>query len=715
MKKIHKQSSRDLIAGSRGIARDDKVVKKDFLFEILTEELPPRNLEMLSFALAENFAESLEKHNLHYKEIKSFATPRRLTILIEQLDKTQPTQKIEKRGPAIDAAFDAQGKPTQACVGFAKSCKITPDKLTTLKNDKGEWVVYQTTKPGKDVFRLMPEIVNSALKNLPINKLMRWGEGEFEFVRPVHSIILMFGKKIISAEFFGIKSNNTTRGHRFLSHGKIKIKNPGDYEKILQKHFVMVDFNKRKEKIKQQALDLAKKISGQAQIDDDLLNEVTSLVEWPVALLARFPALFLKVPPELLISSIKQHQKCFPLKDKQNKLLPNFITISNIESKHPKVVVQGNEKVMNARLSDAEFFYQTDRKQSLVSRVGELKSVIFQQQLGSLYDKTKRLMNLVVWIAELVQGNKDPVERAAFLAKTDLLTKVVGEFPELQGIMGSHYALQDQEPEEVALAIREQYMPINAGASLPKTLTGQILAIADRIDTLVGIFGIDKAPTGDKDPFALRRAAYGIIRIIIENKLDLNLQFLLEKSLDLYGDKIKRDNLVEQILQFISDRLKTYVLDQEFSIHEFASIFARKIYRPYDFYLRLLAVKEFFTLPVAGNLAAANKRVSKILTKEAQALIAGHVLDENLLKEPAEIKLAELIVAKEERIKQLAESKEYVALLQDLAGLQQPIDDFFDNVMVMVEDEKVRANRLLLLSKLRELFLQVADISLIPK
>jgi glycyl-tRNA synthetase beta chain len=690
-------------------------MKKDFLFEILTEELPPRSLEILSFALAENLAESLEKHNLHYKEINAFATPRRLAIFIEQLDQTQPTQTIERRGPAITAAFDAQGKPTPACIGFAKSCRVTPDKLATTKNAKGEWVVYQTTKPGKDVFHLMPALVREALKNLPIDRLMRWCKGEFEFVRPVHSIILMFGSKIIPAEFFGIKSGKTTLAHRFLSSSKIKIKKPSDYEKVLQKHFVIADFTKRKEKIKQQILDLAKKIHGQAQINDDLLNEVTALVEWPEGLLAKFPARYLQVPDELLISSIQQHQKCFPIKDKQNKLLPNFITISNIKSKHPKIVVQGNERVMNARLNDAEFFYQTDLERSLVSRVGELKSVVFQQQLGSLYDKTKRLMVLVAWIAELVKGNQEHVERAAYLSKIDLLTQVVGEFPELQGIMGYYYALQDQEPKEVALAIREQYMPINANAELPQTLSGQILAIADRIDTMVGIFGIGKAPTGDKDPFALRRAAIGIIRIIIENKLDLNLQFLLEKALDLYGDKIKRNNLVEQILQFIYDRLKTYILNQDFSAHEFAAVFARKIYRPYDFYRRILAVKEFFTLPVAGNLATANKRVSKILTKEAQQLIAGHILDKNLLKESAEIKLAELIVAKEERIKQLAQAAEYVALLQDLAELQQSIDDFFDHVMVMVEDKEVCANRLLLLSKLRELFLQVADISLIPK
>ncbi|MGD9152891.1 MAG: glycine--tRNA ligase subunit beta [Gammaproteobacteria bacterium] len=687
------------------------MTKKDFLFELLTEELPPKDLFKLSQALENNLIENLTKNKLNYAEIKSFATPRRLAILIEKLDDSQPQQVIERRGPAVSAAFDQNGKPTKACIGFAQSCGVTPQKLTTIKTDKGKWVSFVTKQSGKNVFQIMPEIIERSLKSLPVNRPMRWGDGEVEFIRPVHSVILLFDKKIIAAEILGIKAGNTTLGHRFLSEGKIKIKYPCDYEKILKKHFVIADFIKRKADIQRQVLHLAAKVDGKALIENDLLDEVTALVEWPVGLLANFPKHFLQVPAEILISSICQHQKCFPIESENNKLLPNFITISNIKSKRPHIVISGNEKVMNARLSDAEFFYQTDIAQSLVKRIGVLKNVIFQQQLGSLYDKTKRLMILSVWIAELVGADQQHAERAAYLSKTDLVTAVVGEFPELQGVMGYYYALQDMEPEPVALAIREQYMPEHANALLPGTLVGQVLALADRIDTLIGIFGINKIPTGDKDPFALRRAASGIVRIIIENKLPLNLWFLLEKSLDLYGDLIKRDNVVEQAFQFIQERLKSYILERGFSAHEFAAVAARHVHEPYDFYLRLLALKKFLAMPAAASLAAANKRVSKLLAKEEQQLITGHVLQQDLLTEDAEIKLAQLIAEKYERTQQLAELRDYVALLQDLAELQQPVDNFFDHVMVMVEDKNICANRLLLLAKLRELFLQVAEIS----
>lgn len=690
------------------------IAKKDFLFELLTEELPPKDLHKLSQALENDLIKNLSENKLDYAEIKSFATPRRLAVLIKKLDDEQPRQIIERRGPAVNAAFDQEGKPTQACVGFARSCGVTPQELITIKTNKGEWVGYKTEQSGKNVFQIMPEVIERALKFLPISKPMRWGNNEVEFIRPVHSVVLLFDKKIIAAEILGVKAGNTTFGHRFLSKSKVKIKYPHDYEKTLKKHFVIADFIKRKADIQRQILHLAAKVGGKALIEHDLLNEVTALVEWPVGLLAKFPKHFLQVPAEILISSICQHQKCFPLSDEYNKLLPNFITISNIKSKHPHVVIFGNEKVMNARLNDAEFFYRADIAQSLAKRVSLLQDIIFQQQLGSLYDKTRRLMILSVWIAELIGADQQNAERAAYLSKTDLVTQAVGEFPELQGIMGYYYALQDGESEQVAIAIREQYMPEHANALLPETSVGQVLALADRIDTLIGIFGINKIPTGDKDPFALRRAASGIIRIIIENKLSLNLWFLLEKSLDLYGELIKRDNVVEQTFQFIQERLKSYVLEHGFSAHEFAAVAARNVHEPYDFYLRLLALKTFFVMPEAISLAAANKRVSKLLAKEAQQLIAGHVLQQELLIENDEIKLAKLISKKYELTQQLAKSRNYVALLQDLADLQRPIDDFFDHVMVMVEDKAVCANRLLLLAKLRELFLQVADISLIP-
>jgi len=687
---------------------------KNFLFEIFSEELPPNDLFKLSQALEKSFAKNLAKNKLNYSEIKSFATPRRLAVLVKSLDYVQPQQAIERKGPAVTAAFDQYGQPTKAGEGFAQSCGITVEQLITIKTAKGEWIGYRAKRSGKNIFQLAPDIVEAALKSLPIKRPMCWGNSEVEFIRPVHAVILLFGTKIIPANILGINSGNITFGHRFLSKGKIKIKQPSSYEKTLKKHFVIADFIKRKAIIQQQASHLAAKSDGDALMNDDLLNEVTALVEWPVALLAGFPKHFLRIPSDILIASIWQHQKCFPLKDKHNKLLPNFITISNIKSKHPRVVIEGNEKVMNARLSDAEFFYQSDISQSLESRVDSLKNVIFQQQIGSLYDKTKRIVMLSSWVAELLGIDRQHAERAAYLSKADLVTSVVNEFPELQGVMGYYYALQDNEPEQVALAIREQYMPMHAHALLPQTLVGQVLALSDRIDTLVGIFGVNKAPTGDKDPFALRRAASGIVRMIIENKLNLNLWFLLEKSLDLYGELFDHDDIAKQVFQFVQERLKSYVLERGFAAHEFAAVTAVNIHEPYDFYLRLLALKKFLAMSEAKSLAVANKRVTKLLTKEAQQLIVGYVLQQQLLTEEAEIKLAQLLDDKQAISKQFIESSNYVELLQNLAELQQPIDDFFDHVMVMVEDEKVKVNRLLLLSKLRELFLQVADISLIP-
>jgi glycyl-tRNA synthetase beta chain len=684
--------------------------KQDFLFELFTEELPPNNLQQLSQSLRENIAQNLAAQHLTYQAITSFASPRHLAVLVQQLDAKQPMQQIKRRGPAVSAAFDAQKQPTKACLGFAKSCGVEVQQLEIMKTKQGEWLVFNKDEPGKTIFALAGEIIDAALKKLPITRAMRWGEHEFAFVRPVHAVVLMFGKQVIPHKVLGIATANLTFGHRFLSPKAIKLTNPSTYVKSLHQHYVMVDFTARKTNIQQQTATLAASLPGKAIVDDDLLNEVAALVEWPVGLLATFPQRFLQVPREILISSMQKHQKCFPMQDEHGNLLPNFITISNIKSKNPKIVVQGNERVMHARLADAEFFYTIDLKHSLASRVEKLKDVIFQQQLGSVYAKTMRLMELAKWIAGLVGVDVTQAQRAAYLAKADLLTNVVYEFPELQGIMGYYYALHDQEPEEIAIAIREQYMPIAANAALPKTILGQILAIADRVDTLVGVFGIGRLPTGDKDPFALRRAALGIIRIIITNKLDINLLLLLERAKDLYQDAITNDKVITQVLDFIQDRFKYWVLEQQFSANEFAAIVSNKIHNLYDLQQRLLAVHKFSQLPQAADLAIANKRVSNLLAKEAQQL-AGNILKEELLVEANEIKLAELIKTKEKNAAKLYAASQYVELLKDLAELHQPVNRFFDEVMVMVEDDDLRHNRLTLLAKLRQLFLQVADIS----
>lgn len=686
--------------------------ENDFLLEIHTEELPPKSLLKLSRALTEAVKSGLKNAGLTFGKVEDFATPRRLAVVVHQLIAKQPVQIIERKGPSVKAAYDANGNPTKAAEGFARSCGIDVAQLETIKEKKGEFLYFKTSEPGKTVFELLPTIVENAIKALPIPKLMRWSDNAVAFVRPVHSVILLYGKKKIAAEFFGKETTQKTKGHRFHSKKAIKIKSPKEYAKKLHKKgFVVGDFETRQSMIEAEIRRVAAKHQAEPFIEADLLEEVTALVEWPIVLVGRFPEKYLKLPQEVLISSMQDHQRCFPLLDKQRKLLPLFVIVSNLESVNETLVVKGNERVMNARLADAEFFYHADRMRPLESYREDLKNVVFQASLGTLYDKTARVAKLAAMISAKCGFDEKLAVRAAELSKCDLMTSMVGEFPELQGIMGSYYAEHDGEPEEVVEAMTEQYMPVNAEASLPKGHAGFSVALADRIDTLIGIFGIGKIPTGDKDPFALRRAALGVIRLAeylsVPKLRAFDIQFLLEESQELYGDLLKNSLVVEEVWEFILERLKYWLLSQGYSANHFAAVRAigEKDFR--EFRLRLDAVKHFSNLPEAESLAAANKRVHNILVKENIVRPLGEV-DREKLVEKAERALADLVAYEENR-----EQGNYKDQLHSLAKLKGPIDQFFDEVMVMCEDEVIRKNRLALLAKLRDLFLRVADISLL--
>lgn len=688
--------------------------KKDFLLEIHTEELPPKSLHQFVEDLSQGIEKGLIEADLEHGEMELFATPRRLAVIVKDLVSKQSEQTIERRGPAVSSAFDKNGKPTKACEGFAKSCGVSADQLETLKTDKGEFLFYKETKPGKTVLDLLPDIVKQALKSMPIVKPMRWSKHTHEFSRPVHSVIMMYGKQVIPCDILGKQAAKQTRGHRFHRERTLTIRSPEKYEHILKKRgFVIPSFAERRTKILEQINAIAAKHNGEVIYDEALLDEVTAIVEWPVALLGKFPNDFLKVPREALISAMQDHQRCFPLADHKGNLLPMFIAVSNLQSLNPSEVIKGNERVMLARLSDAKFFFESDQAQPLADYREELKAVVFQAQLGTLYEKTERVKALSMNIAEAVKGNVEYAKQAAELSKCDLMTSMVGEFPELQGMMGYYYALHDKLSEEVALALKEQYMPFNATAPLPKTQTGKILALADRLDTLVGIFGIGKKPTGDKDPFALRRAALGVIRLLIEMP-KVSLKQLVVDLLETGYNKFKfeKQKVYQDVISFIFDRLKYWLLPQGYTANQFAAVNSPVIIKEIpDFIKRIEAVKTFSNLPEAESLAAANKRVKNILVKEnitenEKVDLAG--FSHQLLKEEAEIKLAAAIEEQEK-----ITFKNYTEQLQSLASLRDPVDHFFDKVMVMAEDEALRLNRLRLLLRLQKLFLNVADISML--
>ncbi len=684
---------------------------RDLLFEIGCEELPAKSLQKLASHLAQNIQQQIQKADLTHGDVVWFATPRRLAVNVKNLAMMQKDRSVERKGPAISAAYSADGKPTPAALGFAKSCGVDLKDLKTEKTDKGECLVFRQNVTGEPTAYLLPTLINKAIAELHIPRTMRWNNHSIKFLRPVYWAVLMLGDQLINAEILGQKTQSETFGHRFLHPAKLPLKQAADYENILLTGKVIADFNQRKENIRQQLLKTAQG-KGEVVIDFDLLEEVTGLVEWPVALLGQFDKQFLEVPKEAIISALKNHQKCFSLVDKQEKLLPYFITIANIESKNPQQVIVGNERVIRARLSDAAFFYHNDRKHRLDSHLDTLKKMVFQTKLGTLFEKAQRLAKLTQTIVVLLNGKPKNAERAGWLAKCDLMTAMVGEFPELQGIMGRYYAQADDEPKEIAMAIEEQYLPRFAGDELPKTKLGQALAISDRLDTIVGIFGINQAPTGEKDPFGLRRAALGVLRIIIEDKLPLDLKKLLEDAVKNYQIQLPNENTVAETLAFMMERLRAWYAEQQITPDVFAAVIARNPTKPYDFHLRLQAVQHFIRLPEAAALIAANKRVGNIL-KKSDGISSHQQLNPSLLQETAERELAAALEQKDKIIEKLVSQGKYSEALTNLASLRQPIDHFFDKVMVNTEDERLRQNRLALVSHLHQLFIQIADISLL--
>ena len=687
---------------------------QDFLVELGTEELPPKALKPLSDAFTQGICKGLEDAGIAFGKVEAFATPRRLAVRIRALGDAQPDKPVEKRGPAVKAAFDDSGNPTRALTGFATSLGVTPDQLDTLETDKGAWVVYRTIEKGRPTVDLLPELVDQSLAGLPIPKRMRWGAHRTEFVRPVHWAIMLFGNKVIDTPIMGLIPSNKTRGHRFHCPKSLIVPTPSDYEVVLhQEGYVIADFAERREKIRRGVTAIAKnEAGGEAVIDDNLLDEVTGLNEWPVPLMGRFEERFLDVPAEALISSMKEHQKYFHVVSGDGKMLPLFITVANLESKDPSQVISGNEKVIRPRLADAAFFYNTDRKTRLEDRIDRLKPIVFQDKLGSVYDKSVRVAALAKKIADAIGSDPVLAERAAMLAKTDLVTEMVLEFTDLQGIMGQYYAVNDGENQDVASALNEQYMPRFAGDNLPTTLTGCAVAIADRLDSLVGLFGINQPPSGTRDPFALRRASLGVLRIIIERELPLDLQSCCEWAAENFT-ALTEQNTASTVVDYMLERFRAHYEEQGINAEVYLAVHARRPTRPLDFDRRVKAVEAFRQLPEAEALAAANKRVSNILTKQGGEDI-GDSINQDLLQDPAEKALAEQIHKQAEAVLPLFEKGDYAAALSSLASLRAPVDSFFNEVMVMAEDDATRNNRLAMLNQLRNLFLRVADISVLP-
>jgi len=691
------------------------MIKQTLLLEIGTEELPPKALLKLALAFANGIRDGLDKAELEFDEVNYFATPRRLTVMVTGLDTAQTDKEVLKRGPAIKAAYNDAGEPTPATLGFAKSCGVEISELETMETDKGSWLTYLAQEKGKPTVELISEIAETALSRLPIPKRMRWGNGSIEFVRPVHWVVAMFGTETIDCSILGIKAGNQTFGHRFHHPDAIQLKSADSYQQQLEETGkVIVDFNQRKTIIKEAVNKAAEEANGLAVIDENLLDEVTALVEWPVAISGIFDDKYLKLPDEVLIATMQGHQKYFPVVDKKNNLLPCFVTVANIESKSPDVIRLGNQRVISPRLSDAEFFWQRDNETTLADLGPKLADVVFQQKLGSLADKSVRIMSLAISMADMLGIDSALAARAATLSKCDLLTDMVREFPELQGVIGRYYAINNGEDTEVAIALEEQYMPRFAGDQIPQSKTGQIISIADKLDTLVGIFAIGKAPTGDKDPFALRRAALGVLRIMIEGQLELDLKVCLNKAVENYDaelttDELGMNELVWQVFDFMMERLRKYYIDQGISVDNFEAVLMLKPAQPYDFHRRINAVVQFRKLPEAESLAAANKRISNIL-KQAKAQNNIQINDD-LLQEAAEQNLAAALNSIKEKINPLLENSEYELVLRELAGLKDDVDVFFNDVMVMCEDEAIKNNRLALLNQLSNLFLKTADIS----
>ncbi|AVL42139.1 glycine--tRNA ligase subunit beta [Providencia stuartii] len=688
------------------------MTQQTFLVEIGTEELPPKALRSLAESFAANFTAELDSADIAHGEVSWFAAPRRLALKVAALADSSPDREVEKRGPAISAAFGADGQPTKAAEGWARGCGISVDQAERLKTDKGEWLLYRAQVKGVAVSELLVDMVSRSLAKLPIPKLMRWGDKETHFVRPVHTVTLLLGSDVVDGEVLGIKSGRTIRGHRFMGESEFTIDHADQYPAILRERGkVIADYEERKAVIKADAEKAALALGGKADLTDSLLEEVASLVEWPVVLTAKFEEKFLEVPAEALVYTMKGDQKYFPVYDNAGNLMPNFIFVANIESSDPQQIISGNEKVVRPRLADAEFFFKTDRKQRLEDNLPRLETVLFQQQLGTLRDKTDRLEALSGWVAAKIGADVNHATRAGLLAKCDLMTNMVFEFTDTQGVMGMHYARHDGESEDVALALKEQYQPRFAGDALPSTDVSAALALAEKMDTLAGIFGIGQHPKGDKDPFALRRAALGVLRIIVEKGYQLDLVEMTEEAVRLYGDKLTNKNVVNDVVEFMLGRFRSWYQELGYSIDTIQAVLARRPTSPADFDARVKAVTHFRTLEDAEALAAANKRVSNILSKSNEKL-ADKVLA-SVLKAPQEVKLATHLVVLQEKLEPMFAEHNYQDALVELASLREVVDAFFADVMVMDEDEAVRINRLTLLSQLRDLFLKVADISLL--
>ena len=686
-------------------------MQENFLVEIGTEELPPKALKTLALSFADNVEAELNQAGLSFDKIEWFAAPRRLAVKVLNLATQQPSKEIEKRGPAVSAAFDAEGKPTKAAEGWARGCGITVDQAERIATDKGEWLVHCAKIEGQPTKNLLNGIVANALAKLPIPKPMRWADKTVQFIRPVHTVTMLLGDELIEGEILGVASARTIRGHRFLGEKEFEIQHADQYPQLLrEKGSVVADFNERKAEILAKSQAKATALGGVADIEESLLEEVTSLVEYPNVLAAKFEERFLAVPAEALVYTMKGDQKYFPIYDKDGKLLPHFIFVSNINPEDPTAIIEGNEKVVRPRLTDAEFFFKTDLKQKLVDRLPRLETVLFQQQLGTLKDKTDRIEQLAGEIAKQIGADEAKAKRAGLLSKCDLMTNMVFEFTDTQGVMGMHYARHDGEDEEVAVALNEQYMPRFAGDELPKSLVASAVALADKFDTLTGIFGIGQAPKGSADPFALRRAALGALRIIVEKNLPLDLEDLVKKSAALFGDKLTNKNVVTDVVDFMLGRFRAWYQDEGIAVDVIQAVLARRPTRPADFDARVRAVSHFRTLDSAEALAAANKRVSNILAKADAAI--GEI---NLTAcvEPAEKALAEAVLALRTEVQPLIAQGDYTAVLDKLANLRAPVDSFFDNVMVNTEDPALRQNRLAILNTLQGLFLQVADISVL--
>lgn len=700
--------------------------EKSFLFEIGTEELPAKSLEKLSLALRDNLKQALAKLEFKFNEndVLVFATPRRMAVLFKKISTEQPKQHITRIGPSLQAAFDQDKKPTQAALGFARSCGVDFNKLKHKETDKGVCLYFEKITAGKSLKQLLPEVLQQVVSQLPIPKPMRWGHSKTSFLRTVQWIVVLLGNEKINVELFERKSTNHTYGHRFLHPGKVALRTAEQYEAQLKKAYVIANFEKRKELIEKNIETAVKKLNGNAVVKEDLLNEVTALVEYPVVMAASFKKDFLQLPPEPLVSAMEHHQKSFPVVSKKNKnqLLPYFIFVSNLKSKSPKQVIHGNERVMHARLSDAAFFYQTDCTHPIYYFLEKLKHITFQAKLGSLFDKATRIALLSEEIAKKINADIEPAKRAGLLAKFDLATDMVGEFPELQGIMGSYYALHQGESKIVSEAIRDHYLPRFAGDQLPHSTIAQIVALADKIDTLVAIFGIGQKPTGDKDPYGLRRTAIGLIRIICEKDINLDLAPILQFAISQF-EQVSQATY-QDVKKFILERAQNWFGSEYPTYAEDAWIAASHITENtnapinlFDIYIRAKEIQTFKASNDAASLIAANKRVKNILSKIQEEIT--DTVNKDLLTEDAEKKLFKAIIEQQQNIqKSLNSYNKRIALaygnvLTSLSQLRPTIDEFFDKVMVMVEDQTIRNNRLALLKQLRQLFLQIADVSLL--